>query len=240
MKLDRDAIKNGVIHEMVREAQDSGFMDPRPEAERQALLDAVLDKRDPDGSIWVFGYGSLMWNPAIHFTEKRCGLIRGYHRSYCMWSPGGRGTPELPGLMLALDHGGSCRGMAFRIAPDQVREELDIIWSREMIGRAYRARWVLARTSEGEVRALTFVIDRNYIRYAAKVPRDVQAAHLATAKGRLGSSMEYLENTVAHLDELGFSDGPMHDILKRARAYSGAPPAGRWENGKWRTIQKRS
>jgi cation transport protein ChaC len=240
LKLDRDAIKRGVIDEMVRDAQSAGFMDPRPEGERRKLLQSILTAREPDAAVWVFGYGSLMWNPAFHYAEKRPGLIHGYHRSYCMWTSGGRGTPELPGLMLALDHGGSCHGMAFRIAAEQVHEELDIIWSREMIGRAYKACWVSVRTGTERVRALTFVIDRGYIRYAGKVSRDVQAAHLAMAAGRLGSSMEYLENTVAHLDALGIGDGPMHDILARARHYCGDPPTGRWENGKWRTTAKRS
>ncbi len=237
MKLDRDAIKRGVIDEMVQTARAEGFMHPVSPEERRQSLRAMLERHPDDAPVWVFGYGSLMWNPAFHFAEKRSGLIHGYHRSYCMWTAGGRGTPELPGLMLALDHGGSCRGMAFRIAPENVEEELEIVWSREMIGRAYRPCWVTVRTAEGPARALTFVIDRRYIRYAGKVPRDVQAAHLATAAGRMGSSMEYLENTVAHLDELGIGDGPMHDMLQRARAYDGPPPRGQWEDGRWRATR---
>ena len=233
MKLDRDAIKRGVIEKMVRAAEADGFMHPISPEERRESLRAMLAGHEPGAPIWVFGYGSLMWNPAFHYAEKRAGLVHGYHRSYCMWSPGGRGTPERPGLMLALDFGGSCRGIAYRIAPEAVDEELEIVWSREMIGHAYEARWVRVRTDRGIVCALTFVIDRRYIRYAGKVPRDVQAAHLATATGRMGSSMEYLENTVAHLDALGIGDGPMHDILQRARTYDGPAPQGRWENGKW-------
>ena len=235
--LSREAIKNGIVEKMVQAAQADGFMDPISPEDRRKSLRNMLNQHPPGTPVWVFGYGSLMWNPAFHYAEKCCGLIHGYHRSYCMWTAGGRGTPELPGLMLALDHGGSCRGMAFRIAPECVEEELEIVWSREMIGRAYRARWVTVRTDGGLARALTFVIDRRYIRYAGKVPRDVQVAHLATASGRMGSSMEYLENTVAHLDELGIGDGPMHDTLKRARAYDGPPPQGRWEEGRWQAIK---
>ena len=233
MILSRDAIKNGLVERMVQAAREDGFMNPVTEEERRESLRTMLADHISGQSVWVFGYGSLMWNPAFHFAEKRSGLVHGYHRSYCMWSPGGRGTPDLPGMMLAMDHGGACRGMAFRIAPDQVDEELDIVWRREMIGRAYRARWVTVRTDSGTVRALTFVIDRRYIRYAGKVPRDVQVAHIAIASGRMGTCREYLENTVAHLDELGIGDGPMHDMLERVRAYDGPAPQGRWENGRW-------
>lgn len=233
MILNRDAIKRGVIDEWVRQTEADGFMVPYTPEQRRESLRAMLAQHRPGAPVWVFGYGSLMWNPAFLYAERRSGLVHGYHRSYCMWTAGGRGTPELPGLMLALDYGGSCRGIAYRIAPDQVEEELEIVWSREMIGRAYLSRWARVRTDRGLVRALTFVIDRSYIRYAGKVPRDVLAAHLATATGRLGSSMEYLENTVAHLDELGIQDGPMHDILERARAYDGPAPQGRWEKGRW-------
>ena len=233
MILSRDAIKNGLVERMVQAAREDGFMNPVTEEERWESLRTMLADHIPGQSVWVFGYGALMWNPAFHFAEKRSGLVHGYHRSYCMWSPGGRGTPDLPGMMLAMDHGGACRGMAFRIAPDQVDEELDIVWRREMIGRAYRARWVTVRTDSGTVRALTFVIDRRYIRYAGKVPRDVQVAHIATASGRVGTCREYLENTVAHLDLLGIGDGPMHDMLERVRAYDGPAPQGRWENGRW-------
>lgn len=240
MKLDRDAIKRGVIDEMVRESREAGFATLLSEEERQESLQAARAAQEPGAPFWVFGYGSLMWNPAFHYAEKRCGLVCGYHRSYCMWTDGGRGTPDLPGLMLALDHGGSCRGMAFRIAEDQVEEELDIIWSREMIGGAYQARWVSIKTEEGTVRALTFVINRDFVRYAGKVPHNVLIAHLATAEGRLGSCIEYLQNTVAYLDALGINDGPMHHILEDARGYRGGSPTGQWENGRWQTTLRKS
>lgn len=102
-----------------------------------------------------------------------------------------------------------------------------------MIGRAYRARWVTVRTERGAVPAIAFVIDRHYVRYTGKLPRDVQAAHIATATGRMGTCREYLENTVAQLDALGIGDGPTHDMLNRVRAYGGPAPQGRWENGRW-------
>ena len=231
--LNRDAIKNGLIDRMVQSVREDGFINPVSEAERHESLQSIMVDHVRGESVWVFGYGSLMWNPAFYHIEKCSGIVHGYHRSYCMWTAGGRGTPELPGMMLGMDRGGACRGMVFRIAPDQVDEELDIVWRREMIGQAYRARWVTVRTGRKLLRAITFVIDRRYIRYAGRVPRDVQVAHIATAAGRMGSCREYLENTVAHLDELGIGKGPMHDMLERVRGYDGPVPQGRWEKGRW-------
>lgn len=107
MILSREAIKSGIVDRMVRAAQADGFMDPVTPEERRRSLTEMLSQHVPGQSVWVFGYGSLMWNPAFHYAEKCSGLVHGYHRSYCMWTAGGRGTPALPGLMLALDQGGA-------------------------------------------------------------------------------------------------------------------------------------
>jgi len=234
--LNRESIKHGFISDMIRKTDTPGLNNRLSDAERQASLRTAMKDAASGEPVWIFGYGSLMWNPAFHFAEKRGGLVHGYHRRFCMWIAGGRGTPEVPGLMLALDRGGSCRGMAFRIAPDQVDEELDIIWSREMGGGSYRARWVNVRTDRGMVRALTFVIDRDNLRYSSEIPRDLMIAHIANARGWLGSCAEYLANTVAHLRKLGIEDGPMHDMLNRVRAHAGGTPTGRWEDGRWLTA----
>ena len=231
--LNRESIKRGIIGEMRSEAKALGLTSRLTDAQRHASLRAALDGVASSDPVWVFGYGSLMWNPAFHFTEQRCGLVHGLHRRYCMWIMAGRGTPAVPGLMLALDRGGSCRGMAFRIAPEKVKEELDILWSREMGGGSYHWRWVNVRTPDGTVRALTFVINRDHVRYARKIPRNVLVAHLATAQGWLGSCADYLANTVAHMHEIGIDDGPMHDMLDRVRAHRGGAPHGQWEDGKW-------
>ncbi len=240
MILNRESIKRGIIGEMRSEAEALGLTSRLTDAQRHASLRAALDGVAFGDPVWVFGYGSLMWNPAFHFTEQRCGLLHGYHRRYCMWIVAGRGTPEVPGLMLALDRGGSCRGMAFRIAPEKVKEELDILWSREMSGGSYRWRWVNVRTHDGPVRALTFVINHDHVRYARKIPRNVLVAHLANARGWLGSCADYLANTVAHMHEIGIDDGPMHDMLDRVRAHRGGAPHGQWEDGRWLSMMEQT
>src|SRR3546814_9302515 len=115
----------------------------------------------PEGSVWLFGYGSLIWNPAFDYAEKRPATVHGLHRRFCLQTHLGRGSRERPGLVLALDRGGSCRGVVLRIAPENVESELDIVWRREMISHSYRPTWVTAQTSDGPVRAIGFAINRS-------------------------------------------------------------------------------
>src|SRR5579864_3025154 len=121
---------------------------------RKSSLERCLAAIPRHEDVWVFGYGSLMWNPAIRVTETRSGLIRGYHRCFCLEMLLGRGSPDRPGLMLGLDRGGSCRGLAHRIAAADVESELTILWRREMVSGAYRPRWVTVEQGGAEVRAL--------------------------------------------------------------------------------------
>jgi len=134
------------------------------EAEIQADLDARLMEHRNAQDVWLFGYGSLMWNPAIDYAEHRAGVVRGWHRRFCLWLHMGRGSPDNPGLMLALDRGGSCAGMLFRIPAAQARSELLLAWRRELFTGAYRSRWVTASTEHGPVRAATFVVNRAHPR----------------------------------------------------------------------------
>ncbi|MCK5273303.1 MAG: gamma-glutamylcyclotransferase [Alphaproteobacteria bacterium] len=192
---------------------------PSPEnvAERKkAFFKALRIESD----VWVFGYGSLMWNPAFNYAERRPCLIRGWHRSFCLWTPVGRGSPENPGLVLALDRGGSCCGIAYRVAARDRETELPLLWQREMVGDGYNPRWVTLRCREGHVRAITWVINRQGERYAGRLPMETLARTLATAEGRLGSSRDYLEKTVTHLDELGIRERPLHRICDRVREYA--------------------
>ena len=189
--------------------------------ERDVIRHATLKDR-AGKDLWVFGYGSLMWNPAIHTVERRAGLIHGYHRCFCFWVPGGRGTREKPGLMLGLDRGGSCRGIVWRIAADAVESETEILWRREMVTGGYRARWVSVQTPQGPLRAVTFVANRNHRRYVRDLDHETMVRSIATAEGNLGRARDYLHNTVLHLDELGIADGPMHRLLRAVDAYEGS------------------
>jgi cation transport protein ChaC len=198
--LNRDSIRDGIVYKMLQENQHLNNIAPRTAEERAASLNATLAQAPAgtlDGDVWVFGYGSLVWNPAFEYAEKRRGRIYGYHRAYCIWTHMGRGTPDNPGLMLALDRGGSCCGAAFH---------------------SYVPAWVTVHTDTGPANGLTFTIDRNHERYVGRLPPDIAANHLATAAGYLGTSAEYLENTVAHLEELGIRDANLLDLHRRVTA----------------------
>ena len=178
----------------------------RSDGELEASLDETLAARPADAPVWLFGYGSLMWNPAFSYAERRSGTLRGWHRRFCLWMRLGRGTPEQPGLMLALDRGGTTRGVAFRLAQGEERAELLLVWRREMFTGAYHARWVTLTTDEGPVHAIALVVNREHDQYAAGLDEDEVVKHIATAHGPLGSSAEYLFETLAHLEGLGLHD----------------------------------
>ena len=215
MTLTRENIRNGFVRKMMDEAPP-GFR-VLSEAELESSLAGMFPAGRPEGDIWLFGYGSLIWNPAFHFAERRIGTVRGLHRRFCLWSTMGRGTPERPGLMLALDRGGSCRGVAFRIDAGQAGEELRIVWRREMVSHAYIPRWVTVETQEGPVRAITFTINRQHERYIRRMDDREAASIIAAASGRIGRCAEYLENTVQHLHELKIADRYMERLLHLTR-----------------------
>ena len=150
----RDGLRDGSLLAAARLRAPPGtvFLS---DAAIQADLDAALATHAPTDDIWLFGYGSLMWNPALHFAERIPGSVHGWHRRFCIWLHMGRGTPDNPGLMLALDRGGSCHGALFRIPAKDARNELLLAWRREMFTGAYRSRWVMAETGSGPVMATT-------------------------------------------------------------------------------------
>jgi cation transport protein ChaC len=207
----REGLADGSLLAQVRARLLPGMV-VRSDAEIEASLDATLAAHDPAADVWVFGYGSLMWNPAFAYAERRVGVVRGYHRRFCLWLEMGRGSPDNPGLMLALDRGGVCRGVAFRIPAAEARRELLLIWRREMFGTAYLARWVRVRMVGETVPAITFVVNREHPRYAGKITDAEAAKHIATASGSLGSCASYLDNTMAHLRSLDIRDAGLQRI----------------------------
>jgi len=217
-----EALRDGSL---LAAARLRGAADPAlvflSDAEIEAGLDAMLADHPPNEDLWLFGYGSLMWNPAMHYAESRVGVVRGWHRSYCLWAHMGRGTPEAPGLMLALDRGGSSAGMLFRFPAATARAEVLLPWQREMFTGAYAARWVRVDTETGPVRAISFVADRAHERYAGRLDEATIAAHLAVARGSLGTCTEYLEQTLAVLRAHGRTDHRLERlerlVVERAR-----------------------
>lgn len=202
--LTRDTIRSGHIRELIRTHATSYRV--LSDEELHASLASMFSSGKPEDDVWLFGYGSLIWNPSIHYADSRCATAHGYHRRFCLQTHLGRGSPETPGLTLALDRGGCCRGVAFRIPRDIAHEELEIVWRREMVSDAYIPRWLTLSSDEGPVRAIGFVMNRTHERYVGQLPEDEMARTIERAHGFLGPCAEYLFNTVAHLDELGIPD----------------------------------
>ena len=173
--------------------------------------------------LWVFGYGSLIWNPGFAFAEHRIGRLDGWRRSFCMSSIHYRGTPEQPGLVLALDRaaGEACQGVAFRVAPGAEAETLAYLRERELVSSAYLEERLPVTLDDGRaVEALTYVIDPDHCQYVGGLSLDDQARVIATAHGGNGPNCDYLFSTTAHLDTLGIADADLSWLVARVRAIS--------------------
>jgi cation transport protein ChaC len=167
----------------------------------------AVETTGDDGDLWVFGYGSLMWRPGFPFRERRLARIAGYHRSLCVYSHVHRGTPERPGLVLGLDRGGSCRGVAFRVAQDDAEETIRYLRAREQVTAVYLERRVDARLADGRaVRALTYVVDRAHRQYAGRLDDAETLRIVLQGVGQSGRNPDYVVSTYAHLVEIGVSD----------------------------------
>jgi cation transport protein ChaC len=191
--------------------------DPRPEPDQTAvdcveysrIARPLLAGAPAQGEVWIFAYGSLIWKPACDILEQQLAVAHGWHRDFCLgWDRRFRGNPEHPGLMLALDHGGSCRGVVQRLPPNAVEANLDRLLRREIwtTPSPFPPRWVTVKTARGPLRAITFAMDRKSKAYIAGLSPEDIADVLAVASGRWGSMAEYLHNTVKHLEELGIHD----------------------------------
>ena len=206
------------VRRIAEQAMQRGGVPLMSEEARKASLRAVRSAVPEGEDVWVFAYGSLMWNPAIHVADSKKAHVRGYHRTFCLTMSAGRGTPETPGLMLSIDRGGSCSGIAHRIAADQIESELSILWYREMLSGAYEPRWVSAEIETvGRRRSLAFVINRSHPRYEGVLAENEVARRIATAEGMIGTNRDYLYRTIACLTELGVADQPMFRLEQQVR-----------------------
>jgi len=172
--------------------------------EDEPLILADLDLAD---GFWVFGYGSLIWNPGFQAEETVLARLDGYHRSFCMASIHYRGTPQVPVLALDATAGAACEGVAYRVARDVAGDVLEYLRARELISAAYREVVSTLRLRDGRlVPALAYVIDRDHVQYRGALSLRDQASIIAAAQGTAGPNREYLHSTVASLRQLGLVD----------------------------------
>lgn len=185
--------------------------DPMP-----AEIAALRDGAQP---VWIFAYGSLIWDPEFCYAEAERALLRGYHRSFCIYSYDYRGTPDRPGLVLGLDRGGSCRGIVFRLPPETLAEAINRLWLREMSGRpVYNMRLLRVRTRRGIQRTFAFTVLRDRPDYAGRLPLDEAARMILDATGRRGACRDYFDNTMRHLEQLGLADRALRGLAQRVEA----------------------
>jgi cation transport protein ChaC len=163
---------------------------------------------------WVFGYGSLMWNPGFRFAERRRAVIHGYHRSLCMLSHMYRGTLERPGLVLGLDIGGACHGIAFQVAAEDWEETTAYLRAREQVTNMYHELTKPVRLigDERKVPALFYAVNRKHRQYAGRLSLEDQLHHVRQGHGQSGSCSDYVLNTVQHLHEAGIRDHPLEKL----------------------------
>lgn len=176
------------------------------DAELDASLQATLEAVPAGEDLWLFAYGSLIWNPMIRFRERRPATLHGYHRGFYLLSRINRGTPQQPGLVLALDRGGCCHGVVYRIARAEAESELRLLWRREMLLGSYQPRLLPLRAQGQTVKGLAFVVNRAGSGYAGRLSEEETVQRLLKARGYYGSGAEYLLRTAEGLLESGIRD----------------------------------
>ena len=210
--ISRESLQDGTIQRLAKE-RDGENSDLLSDDDLLASRRKFIPDDYPD-DIWLFGYGSLIWNPTVEVCATELGRIYGHHRRYCLRTKIGRGTPELPGLILGLERGGSCTGQLLKMDKSIAIAELDLLWKREMINSSYQPKIVKAHLNNGrKINAVTFVIDRQSPSYCCDLSLDEKAEVIATAEGFIGSSLEYFDRTRDSLLALGLRD-PYLEKLK--------------------------
>ena len=187
------------------------------------LPEAELSK----GDLWVFGYGSLIWRPGFEFADRVPARLIGEHRALCVYSFVHRGTPEKPGLVLGLDRGGACRGVAFRVSAKNRQETVAYLRAREQVTSVYRevmrSVW-LEDDARQRVSALAYVVDRGHVQYAGRLSIAEQLRHVLQGHGQSGNNRDYVLSTVKAIETEGFRDGPLHQLALMLRDAHGLHP----------------
>ena len=176
----------------------------------------ILSRTEPSkDDLWVFGYGSLMWRPGFAFLEQVPARLIGEHRALCVYSFDHRGTPEKPGLVLGLDRGGACRGIAFRVAAKRRDDTVDYLRGREQTTHVYRevmrSVW-LENDARERVAALAYVVDRGHVQYAGRLSLAEQLRYVRQGHGRSGNNRDYVLSTVKSIEAQGFRDSQLHQL----------------------------
>jgi glutathione-specific gamma-glutamylcyclotransferase len=169
---------------------------------------------DAPAGVWIFAYGSLMWRPGFAYAEAAPARLHGYHRSLCVYSWVHRGTREVPGVVLGLDRGGSCRGWAFRVSPAQEAAILEYLDGRELVTDVYRRKRLPVTVAERRVVTWSYVVRRDHPQYAGQLASDQLLDLVRRGVGRSGHCRDYLLSTVGHLEAMGVVDGPLHMLAK--------------------------
>jgi glutathione-specific gamma-glutamylcyclotransferase len=194
-----------------------------PDETIEASRLAVLGDHPEGDDLWIYCYGSLMWDPGFHFAEVRLADVENYQRRFTLKINLGRGSPNYPALMLSLEPGeGRCRGLAFRIAADSVHAESAILWRREMLRGGYAPAMVPMVTPQGPISALAFVSNPSHPSYVGELPLVETAAMIASGKGVLGTNREYLVQLATQLDALGIQDPYVAQLHAQIGAGPGA------------------
>ena len=181
-------------------------------------------RQQPTEELWIFAYGSLIWNPLFEYLERRCVMVEGWHRQFCMLAPVGRGTIDNPGLVLGLEPGDCCQGIAYRLPIDEnLESELLLLWRREMVVGSYHPTWIASHDGDRQIEVLAFTVNRQHPVYISDLSITKTVNSLASAEGILGSSAEYLHNTVRGLLAAGIEDKALielDDLVRQKREIS--------------------
>jgi cation transport protein ChaC len=216
--LTREALLNGDIERLVHNQHHD--LERMPDEQRAELVERTLSALG-DSELWIFGYGSLIWNPAMDFEEQRRCSINGYEKKFCFWTTLSRGSIECPGLMMGLVDGDRCNGVAFRINAKNAATELDILFRREMSHYIYKATWVEAQCvdTNKKFNTLTFVVDTENHRFVDNLALAETTRTLATATGPLGRNCDYLFQLSEKMHEMGFVEPELEELVQSVRDF---------------------